>query len=113
MPAEERDENLWRIAKKRATFRRHFYTYVVIIAFLWGIWWFTIGRSSGFRGYPWPIWVMFGWGIGLAFNYFDAYVHAVPERGEIHSMCYHLMPADLNSKDSVHQALTQANIDTT
>jgi len=73
MPAEERDENLWRIAKKRATFRRHFYTYVVIIAFLWGIWWFTIGRSSGFRGYPWPIWVMFGWGIGLAFNYFDAY----------------------------------------
>ncbi len=70
---KERDEQLWRIARKRANFRRSFFVYVVINAFLWGVWWFTIGRNSGVRGYPWPIWVMLGWGIGIAFQYFDAY----------------------------------------
>jgi hypothetical protein len=73
MLPEQRDENLWRIAKKRAAFRKHLYTYIIIVGFLWGVWWFTIGRRSGFTGYPWPVWVMLGWGIGLAFNYFDAY----------------------------------------
>lgn len=70
---EFRDEQLWHIAQKRAKFRRRLFTYIVINAFLWGIWWFTVGRYDGFRGYPWPIWVMLGWGIALAFNYFDAY----------------------------------------
>ena len=23
--------------------------------------------------FPWPVWPMFGWGIGLLFNYMDAY----------------------------------------
>ncbi|CAN5299718.1 hypothetical protein BH11BAC6_BH11BAC6_02590 [soil metagenome] len=73
MPSEERDENLWRIAKKRAAFRRHLYTYMIIIGFLWGVWWFTKGQYTGFYGFPWPLWAMLGWGIGLAFNYFDAY----------------------------------------
>ena len=70
---QPRNEQLWLLAQKRAKFRRHLFTYIVINAFLWGIWWFTVGRYDGFRGYPWPIWVMLGWGIGLAFNYFDAY----------------------------------------
>ncbi len=65
---KERDERLWRIARKRANFRRSFFVYVVINAFLWGVWWFTTGRNSGVRGYPWPIWVMLGWGIGIAFS---------------------------------------------
>ena len=43
------------------------------MAFLWGIWWFTIGKDQGFNGYPWPIWPMLGWGLGLAFQYFKAY----------------------------------------
>jgi len=70
---KERDEQLWRIARKRANFRRSLFVYVVINAFLWAIWWFTTGRFSGHWGYPWPIWVMLGWGIGIAFQYFDAY----------------------------------------
>ena len=70
---KERDERLWRIARKRANFRRSFFVYIVINAFLWGVWWFTTGRNSGVNGYPWPIWVMPGWGIGIAFQYFDAY----------------------------------------
>jgi len=73
MIPEQRDENLWRIARKRASFRRHFYTFIIINGFFWGIWWITVGRNSGFSGYPWPVWITLTWGIGLAFNYFNAY----------------------------------------
>src|SRR5690349_1707888 len=34
---EEKDEKLWRIAKKRAEFKKHLYTYIIINAFLWAI----------------------------------------------------------------------------
>ncbi len=67
------DEKLWRIAKKRASFKKNLYSYIVINAFLWGIWWFTEGGLGHHRGYPWPVWVMLGWGLGLGFQYFDAY----------------------------------------
>lgn len=69
----ERDDRLWRIARKRAQFKKSLFVYVVMNLFLWGVWWFTTGSEEGFRGYPWPIWVMLGWGIGLAFQYFNAY----------------------------------------
>ena len=67
------DERLWRIARKRAMFKKNLFSYLVINAFLWAIWWFTTGRSEGVRGYPWPVWVMLGWGLGLGFQYFNAY----------------------------------------
>ena len=67
------DEKLWRIARKRASFRKSLFSYLVINAFMWGVWCFTDGQHTGFRGYPWPVWLMLGWGIGLAFQYFDAY----------------------------------------
>jgi hypothetical protein len=65
------DEKLWRIAKKRAAFKKSLFGYLVVNAFLWGIWWFTGGRHGG--RYPWPVWVMLGWGLGLGFMYFEAY----------------------------------------
>ncbi len=68
-----RDERLWRIASKRASFRKSLYSYIIVNAFLWAIWWFVSGRYHGFRGIPWPIWVMLGWGLGIAFQYFEAY----------------------------------------
>lgn len=70
---DEKDAVLWRIAQKRAAFRRSLYSYIVINCFFWAIWWFTYGRTHGLRGYPWPTWVMLAWGIGLAFQYFNAY----------------------------------------
>lgn len=70
---ENNDERLWRIAQKRASFRKSLYSYLVINAFMWAIWWFTSGRFTGSHGYPWPVWIMLGWGIGLAFQYFNAY----------------------------------------
>jgi hypothetical protein len=68
---EERDERLWQIAQKRAAFKKNLYSYLVINAFLWGIW--LIRAANDYNGFPWPAWVSLGWGIGIAFHYFDAY----------------------------------------
>ncbi len=70
---DEKDKMLWRMAQRRAQFRTSLFTYIVICGFLWGVWWFTLGRYQGIHGYPWPVWVMLAWGIGLAFQYFKAY----------------------------------------
>lgn len=67
----EKDKELWKIAKKRVGFKRHLATYLIVNATLWLLWLFTDSKSD----FPWPIWPMFGWGIGLAFSYRDAYVH--------------------------------------
>lgn len=69
---DQRDEELWKIAKKRASFQRGLAAFFIINAFFWAIWWFTQGRSDH-EGVPWPVWVMLGWGIGLGFKYLDAY----------------------------------------
>ena len=69
---EQRDQQLWRLAEKRAKFKKHLGVYVIMNAFFWALWFFT-GSNEYSIGVPWPIWPMLGWGIGLAFNYFDAY----------------------------------------
>lgn len=73
MEQQSPDERLWKIAKKRAAFKQHLSTYVLVNLFLWAIWWFTSGQHGYNRGMPWPVWPMLGWGLGLGFNYFDAY----------------------------------------
>lgn len=71
---EQKDDNLWRIARKRAEFKKHLYSYIIINGFLWAIWYVTGGRYEGNNWiYAWPIWPTLGWGIGLAFNYVGAY----------------------------------------
>jgi hypothetical protein len=66
---QQKDEALWRIAKKRALFKQTCIIYFFVNAFLVGIWFF----SSGPWNYFWPKWPMLGWGFGLAIQYFDAY----------------------------------------
>jgi hypothetical protein len=68
------NDKLWRIARKRAKFKKSAFAYVVINIFLWIIYWVTQGYS-GFelKASAWPIWVTLGWGIGIAFQYYDAY----------------------------------------
>ena len=61
------DNQLHELARKRVEFRSHVVVYCVIISTLWIIWFFTGG------GYPWPVWPMAGWGIGLAFHYLFNY----------------------------------------
>jgi hypothetical protein len=71
-----KDERLWRMAKKRAAFKRSLYTFLVLTAFLWAIWWINKGRHGyDFRTHsvPWPVWPMLGLAIALAFQYFSAY----------------------------------------
>jgi 2TM domain len=68
------DDQLWAIAKKRASFKRHFSIYVLINIFLWGVWWFSDGSDGTSSGpVPWPAWVSLGWGLGIGFSYFEAY----------------------------------------
>lgn len=68
----EKDRQLWKIAKKRVGFRRHLATYVVINGMFWLIWMFS--KDEHGEKFPWPVWPMLGWGIGLTFSYLDAYV---------------------------------------
>lgn len=63
---------LWDLAKRRASFRSHLITYLLINAFFWALWLITGERDSR-NGFPWPLWPALGWGIGLAFHYLGAY----------------------------------------
>ncbi len=69
---QQRDEKLWKLAKKRSEFKKHALTYLIINLFLWGLWLFG-GIKRGDYNFPWPAFVTLGWGIGLAFNYIGAY----------------------------------------
>ncbi len=71
---EPTNEILWSIAKKRAGFKKHLFSYIIVITFFWIVW-FASGRESYDNGFfPWPIWIMFWWGIGLAYSYANAYM---------------------------------------
>lgn len=71
---EGKDPQLWHIARKRASFKSHLTTYLIVNGGLWLIWYFTGGRNDG-GGLPWPVWGMFGWGIGLVSHYISAYTN--------------------------------------
>jgi len=61
------EKQLRELAHKRVEFRTHLLVYLIVNGVLWFIWWFT--ASS----YPWPIWPMTGWGIGVLFHYLFEY----------------------------------------
>ncbi|MFH1150183.1 MAG: 2TM domain-containing protein [Actinomycetota bacterium] len=64
------EEEIQKQAKKRVDEKigllSHIATYVIINVFLFVVW----GLTSNWSGYPWFVWVIVGWGIGLAFNIF-------------------------------------------
>ena len=75
---EGKDPILWDFAHRRASFKKHVFTYFVINAFLWAIWYFTndattTTSNTGANSYPWPIWTSIGWGLGLAIHFVGAY----------------------------------------
>lgn len=71
---EGRDPHLWEIAQRRASFKKHLATYIVMNLFFWALWYFDRFDTGDHRNFPWPIWPMLGWGIGLTFHYISAYV---------------------------------------
>lgn len=72
----ERNPYLWKQAKARVGFRMHLRSYLIVNAGLWLIWAFSafVFRSYTYANiFPWPIFPMLGWGIGLASHYFHVY----------------------------------------
>jgi hypothetical protein len=61
------ETQLRQLAHKRVEFKAHLTVYLVVNGALWIIWWFT-GHF-----YPWPVWPLAGWGIGLIFHYLFDY----------------------------------------
>jgi uncharacterized membrane protein len=64
---EELREHAIKAIKRKRDFKAHVVAYVIVNAFLVVVWYLTGA------GYFWPVWVIGGWGIGLAFNAWDAY----------------------------------------
>ena len=66
------DPALFEQAKKSLNKKRDAKEFLIVTiavnAILVGIWWFTTPT-----GYFWPMWVIFGMGIGVMFAYLDAY----------------------------------------
>ena len=65
-----RAEALRRLEKKR-DFRGHLLAYLLVNALLWAIWGVVFANTGAW--FPWPLFALFGWGIGLAFHARDAY----------------------------------------
>ncbi len=70
---EGRDPQLWQLAQRRASFKSHLTSYLIVNGFLWILWFFSDGERHGTL--PWPAWSTLGWGIGLFFHYMGAYVN--------------------------------------
>ena len=68
MTDDQRDRAIERIKQKRG-FWTHLAIYVAVNALLVVIW-FTQGTDQPF----WPIWVLFGWGIGVAAHAFGVFI---------------------------------------
>lgn len=69
-----KDPHLWHLARKRASFKGHLATYIIINIFFWILWYFNRERYEPHDKIPWPVWPLVGWGIGLAFHYISAFV---------------------------------------
>lgn len=70
METPARDPQLWRMAKQRAKFKTHLFTYFAVNALLWTIWALT---DRNYSPIPWPVWSTVFWGIGLAIRGFATY----------------------------------------
>jgi uncharacterized membrane protein len=63
---ELREKAVTRLRKKRE-FGAHLLSYILVNAFLVTIW-----AVTG-AGFPWPVFPLLGWGIGLVFHAWDVY----------------------------------------
>lgn len=69
---QDKDPELWALAKKRAGFKRDLVFYLVINAFLWMVWLLS-GAKVNSSGIPWPVWSTAGWGVGMLFYYLSVF----------------------------------------
>lgn len=66
-----RREALRRLKKKR-DFKTHLLTYALVNGFLWVVWGVVYLAASG-PWFPWPVFPLFGWGVGLSFHAWHVY----------------------------------------
>jgi hypothetical protein len=60
-------EEAYRHVKTRRDFVPHAIAYALVNILVWTVWAFTD------TGFPWPLFVTLGWGIGLAAHAWDAF----------------------------------------
>lgn len=61
--------------KAKISFKWHLASYLVVNTFLIGIYLVTCWNGNNWNwSYPWFIWTLGGWGIGLMFNFLGVYV---------------------------------------
>lgn len=77
------EEEIYEEARKRVKAKRDFYqhlaVYVVVNIILVLVWRFAAGG-----GYPWFLWPLGGWGVGVLFNFLNVFVFpGKPEKGAI------------------------------
>jgi len=82
MPTQMTDEEIYKEAKKRVeekkSFRSHFIIYLCVNALLVIIW-----AVTG-AGFPWFVFPLGGWGIGVLFHFLNIYVFSrEADTGEI------------------------------
>jgi hypothetical protein len=68
-----RDQELWKKAHERASFKMHLIIYFIVIAFLWLLWAFVGYINDGTYGQKWPLYPMLGWGLGVLLHYLIVY----------------------------------------
>jgi len=73
-PDELREAAVTRLRKKR-DLQAHVLAYVMVNLLFTGIWLATTPD-----GFYWPMFLLLGWGIGLAFNVWDVYAPRPSER---------------------------------
>lgn len=70
MPSdEELRKKARKIAKKKSDFYIHLVIYIAVNAFLIAQWWVIAGPGS----FPWFVFPLFGWGIGIAAHAVDTF----------------------------------------
>ena len=66
--------------RKVRDLQAHLLAFVLVNLFLIAIWWFTSPD-----GFYWPMFPLFGWGIGLVFHVWDVFVGSAPSEEAIRS----------------------------
>jgi len=73
MTEEQRRELAIHRLKNRHDFRVHLVIYVLVNAALIVLWYVMSRGADGAAGFFWPVFPIFGWGIGLAMHAYTVY----------------------------------------
>ena len=65
-------EQALRSVKKRRDLKTHAFAYAVFNLLVWALWIIAAATSDSW-GFPWPLFMTLGWGVGLAFNAWDVH----------------------------------------